>query len=161
LKNLRGIELDFAEAFKKSVLYKHMEDFTKFCERRYFESQLKQEIIDIIRSLKYMDIDLPFKIPELSDILPNPDLCFITFDNNAENGASTPKQTMGGYLFKDNRWGSKRPSEKMNVQSKFGDVTKKSNVFHATFLFSTETLENGITINDIVDGNYDERIVPQ
>jgi hypothetical protein len=51
-------------------------------------------------------------------------------------------------------------SKKYCVERDFGDITKKCNKFNATFLFSKETLGN-IKINDIIDGNYDERIVPK
>ena len=68
---------------------------------------------------------------------------------------------MAGYLFDDYRWGCKKLSRKKpTIECKYGDVTKKKNKFNATFLFSTETIEQGITINDIIDGKYDEKIVP-
>jgi len=123
---------------------------------------MRHEIVSMIKSLKYIDQDMPLDIPKLSSISPNPDFYFITLDNNPEKeGASTPKQTMAAYLFKDKRWDCKELSTKPSVESKFGDVTKKSNEFNAAFLFSKETLENGITINDVIDGNYDERIMPE
>ena len=142
-----------------SGIYKHVEDFSKFCEKGYFEGQLKQEIIEIVKSQKELGIAVPFESPEEFDKL-TPEFYFITLDNNAEKeNASTPMQTMAGYLFKDKRWGCKRLSTKHCVETDFGDITKKRNKFHATFLFSRETLDN-IKINDIIDGNYDERILP-
>jgi hypothetical protein len=143
----------------KSGIYKHVEDFTKFCEKGYFEGQLKQEIIEIVKSQKELGIAVPFESPEESDIL-TPEFYFITLDNNAEKeNASTPKQTMAGYLFNDKRWGCKKLSTKDSVEKMFGDITKKDNKFFATFLFSIATLEN-IGITDIIDGTYDERILP-
>lgn len=143
----------------KSGIYKHIEDFTKFCEKGYFEGQLKQEIIEIVKSQKELGIAVPFESPEESDIL-TPEFYFITLDNNAEKeNASTPKQTMAGYLFNDKRWGCKKLSTKDSVEKMFGDITKKDNKFFATFLFSIATLEN-IGITDIIDGTYDERILP-
>ena len=141
-----------------SGIYKHVEDFSKFCEKGYFEGQLKQEIIEIVKSLKELGIAVPFETPEKSDIL-TPEFYFITLDNNAEKeNASTPKQTMAGYLFNDKRWGCRKLTTKDSVEKKFGDITKKDNKFFATFLFSKATLEN-IGIIDIIDGAYDERIL--
>lgn len=146
----------------KSGIYKHIEDFSKFYERGFFEGHLKQEIIDIIKSQKELGISMPFELPEKVDLLA-PEFYFITLDNNAkEENASTPKQTMSGYLFKDYRWDCKRLSTKHCVETDFGDITKKDNKFHATFLFSKATLENrNIEITDIIDGNYDEKIIPE
>ncbi len=142
-----------------SGIYKHVEDFSKFCEKGYFEGQLKQEIIEIVKSLKELGIAVPFETPEEFDIL-TPDFYFITLDNNAEKeNASTPMQTMAGYLFNDKRWGCKKLTTKDSVEKMFGDITKKDNKFFATFLFSKATLEN-IGITDIIDGDYDERILP-
>ena len=142
-----------------SGIYKHVKDFIKFIDKKYFEQHLKQEIIEILNSQKNLDINIPFELPNLEDIL-QPDFYFITLDNNAKTKkTSTPKQTMAGYLFKDYRWGCKRLSTKYCVETDFGDITKKSNEFHATFLFSRATLDN-IKINDIIDGDYDERILP-
>lgn len=143
-----------------SGIYKHVEDFIKFCDNGIFENHLKNEIIEIIKSQIELGIAVPFELPSEKDVL-SPDFYFITLDNNAgkENG-STPKQTMAGYLFEEPRWGCKRLSSKDSVECKFGDITKKENKFHATFLFSKATLKN-IEITDIIDGSYDERIVPK
>lgn len=142
-----------------SGIYKHVEDFSKFCEKGYFEGQLKQEIIEIVKSQKELGIAVPFETPEESDIL-KPEFFFITLNNNAEKEkASTPMQTMAGYLFNDKRWGCKKLTTKNSVEKMFGDITKKDNKFFATFLFSKATLEN-IGITDIIDGTYNERILP-
>lgn len=137
---------------------KHVEDFSKFCGKGYFEGQLKQEIIEIVKSQKELGIAVPFESPEEFDIL-TPEFYFITLDNNAKENASTPKQTMAGYLFSDKRWGCKKLTTKASVEKMFGDITKKDNKFFATFLFSNATLEN-IGITDIIDGAYNERILP-
>ncbi|PKP06634.1 MAG: hypothetical protein CVU10_03475 [Bacteroidetes bacterium HGW-Bacteroidetes-5] len=142
-----------------SGIYKHVADFSKFCEKGYFEGQLKQEIIEIVKSQKELGIAVQFESPEEFDIL-TPEFYFITLDNNAEKeNASTPKQTMAGYLFNDKRWGCRKLTTKDSVEKMFGDITKKDNKFFATFLFSKATLEN-IGITDIVDGTYNERILP-
>jgi hypothetical protein len=142
-----------------SGIYKHVEDFSKFCEKGHFEGQLKQEIIEIVKSQKELGIAVPFESSEEFDIL-TPEFYFITLNNNAEKeNASTPKQTMAGYLFNDKRWGCKKLTTKDSVEKMFGDITKKDNKFFATFLFSKATLEN-IGITDIIDGTYNERILP-
>jgi len=144
----------------QSGIYKHVKDFIKFGEKGYFENHLRQEIIEIIKSQINLGINVPFNLPSLSDLLP-PDFYFVTLDNNAKTqNASSPKQTMAGYLFKDKRWDCERLSKKYCVETDFGDITKKDNTFCATFLFSKATIEN-IEINDIIDGQYDERIIPK
>jgi hypothetical protein len=90
-----------------SGIYKHISDFSKFCEKGYFESHLKQEIIDIIKSQKDLGLCVPFELPNENELLC-PEFYFITLDNNAgTKDASTPKQTMAGYLFKEKRWNCK------------------------------------------------------
>lgn len=142
-----------------SGIRKHVKDFNKFYEKGYFEKHLKQEIIEIIKSQIELGIFVPFELPLKGDLL-TPKFFFITLDNNAENeNASTPKQTMAGYLFEDFRWGCKKLTKKGSVEKMFGDITRKNNKLFATFLFSEATLEN-IEIKDIIDGKYDERIDP-
>jgi len=144
----------------KSGIFKHVVDFNKFCDKGFFESHLKQEIIEIVKSQKELGISVPIESPEEFDKL-TPVFYFIILDNNAEKeNASTPKQTMAGYLFKKKRWECKRLSTKDTVESKFGDITRKDNKFYVTFLFSKATLDN-IEITDIIDGGYDERIIPE
>lgn len=143
----------------KSGIYKHVEDFSKFCEKGYFEGQLKQEIIDIVKSQKELGISVHIDSLEASDLL-NPEFYFITLGNIAKGNASTPKKTMAGYLFNDMRWGCRKLTTKDSVEKKFGDITKKDNKFFATFLFSEAMLGN-IGITDIIDGEYDERILPE
>lgn len=134
-----------------SGIYKHIDDFGKFCQKGFFEEHLKQEIIDIVKSQIELGIEVPFELSKLNSLFSQPEFYFITLDNNSNDGKSTPKQTMAGYLFKEKRWDCKKLSTKNCVENDFGDVTKKGNDFYATFLFSTETLEKGITINDIID----------
>lgn len=144
----------------KSGVFKHVKDFLKFKENKYFEDHLKSEMIEIIKSLKYLDPNTPINEPSQEDLLV-PEYFFITIDNNAKSKSGfTPKQTMAGYLFSEKRWGCKRLSKKDSVEAVFGDITKKSNKICATFLFSKATLDT-LEINDIIDGEYDERIIPE
>ena len=139
-----------------SGIYKHIEDFCDFSEKGFFESHLKQKIIEIIESKKRLGIEVPFELPTIDEISSKPEFYFITLNNNPtkENG-STPKQTMAGYLFKEKRWDCSRLTKGKCVETDFGDVTNRDNKkFHATFLFSEQTLEKGITINDILDEKF-------
>lgn len=143
----------------KSGIYKHVMDFNNFMANNFFDMHLKQQIIEIIQSQLNLGIPIPFELPKKEYFLA-PEFYFITLNNNAEKlNGSTPKQTMAGYLFKDYRWDCKKLSTKYCVEIDFGDITKKGNKFHATFLFSKKTLDN-LKINDIINGNYDERIEP-
>jgi hypothetical protein len=146
---------------KKSGIYKHVKDFAKFCEKNYFQSHLKNEIIEIIKSQIELGISVPIELPAEKDI-SSPEFYFITLNNNADKAknSSTPKQTMAGYLFKDYRWGCKRLSKEKCVEKDFGDITKKNNKFQANFLFSKATVKN-LAITDIIDGGYDEKIIPE
>lgn len=142
-----------------SGIYKHVSDFSKFVDKGYFDSHLKQEIIEILKSQNDLGIPIPFSIPEKKDLL-KPEFFFIILNNNAKNiKASTPQQTLSGYLFKNKRWGCKKLTSGKCVETDFGDITLKNSKFHATFLFSTETKDN-LKIDDIIDGNY-LRIEPQ
>ena len=143
----------------KSGIYKHVEDFTKFCEKDYFQGHLKNEIIEIIKSQIELGISVPIELPTEKDVL-SPEFYFITLDNNAKENSSTPKQTMAGYLFNDKRWGCKKLTTKDSVESKYGDITRKDTEFYATFMFSKATIDN-LAITDIIDGSYDEKIVPK
>jgi hypothetical protein len=131
-----------------SGIYKHIEDFVKYQENKYFD---KQEIFDIIESHKLLDLDLPTELKniKLKDIV-NFEFYIITLDNNVKKmGRSNPKQTMAGYLFNDNRWNNKKVSTR-TVQASYKDVTDKNNSLHVNFLFSNQTFPN-ITINDIIE----------
>jgi hypothetical protein len=149
----------------KSGIYKHIEDFKKYQDKRYFDDPAgnahKKEIADIIESYKMLGVNVPKK---LQNVTPNditgPEFYVITLDNNGKTlKHDIPKQTMAAYLFKDKRWGCKELSPGPKVEEKFGDVTKKTNKLNVAFLFSQQKLGN-LNINDIIDGNYDERILP-
>lgn len=143
-----------------SGIYKHVKDFSKFIEKDFFEQHMKDELIDIVKSQKDLGIEIPFELPSSNDF-SKPEFYFITLDNNAKStNGTTPKQTMAGYLFKEKRWGCKKLSTKYCVEKDFEDITKKSSRFNASFLFSDNTLDN-ITIDDIIDGNYDEKVLPE
>lgn len=137
-----------------SGIYKHIEDFVKYQENKYFD---KQEICDIIESHKLLDLDLPKELEniKIKDI-SNFEFYIITLDNNIKKeGGSSPKQTMAGYLFNDKRWNCKKVSTR-TVQATYKDVTDRNNSLRVNFLFSNQTFPN-ITINDIIEYSDYER----
>jgi len=138
----------------ESGIFKHIEDFKKHQDKKCFD---KFEICQIIESQKFLGIDLPDSLKNLSIMdIGGYEFYVITLNNNAEDiNGSTPKQTMSGYLFNDKRWNCRRLSTK-TVQTTFGDVTDKSNSLHVNFLFSTQTLDS-LTINDIIEHSDYER----
>jgi len=138
----------------ESGIFKHIEDFKKYKDKAYFN---KLEICQIIESQKFLGIDLPDSLRNLSIMdIEDYEFYVITLNNNSENkNGSTPKQTMSGYLFNDKRWNCRRLSTK-TVQNTFGDVTDKSNSIHVNFLFSTQTLDS-LTINDIIENSDYEK----
>jgi hypothetical protein len=148
-----------------SGIYKHIENFNKYQNEGYFDTK---EIIDIIKSLKMLGINVSDKLQNLEakwesskagDIKYN--FYVITLDNNGKTILhSTPKQTMAAYLFKSKRWGCKELSPGPKVEEQFGDVTKKSNKLQVTFLFSKQILDN-LNIDDIIDGDYEDKEIPQ
>lgn len=143
-----------------SGIYKHVKDFNNFKRNDFFNPVFTHELIEIIESLKHLGFNVPFNTSKVEDF-DTPEFFFITLDNNKEkSGSSTPKQSMAGYLFEEKRWGCTRLTTKDSVEKQFGDITKKDNPFYATFLFSSQTLDN-LTINDIIDGYYDESIEPK
>jgi hypothetical protein len=146
----------------ESGIYKHIEDFNKFQNKNYFD-EMKQEIVDIIKSQKMLGIKVPNECSNIkADEIEEYQFSVITLNNNPDKeDGSTPQQTMAGYLFKDKRWGCKRLTTKSKkVEDKFGDVTKQGNQIEVSFLFSKQTLEN-ISINDIINGDYNEKIYPK
>jgi len=147
----KSIESDKNDINKGSGIYKHIKDFYEFYNEKLFEKQLKQEIVNIIKSFNNLGIKIPFDIPEINSISTVPEFYVITLDNKDNR----PKQLMGEYLFNDKRWGGENQPKEDNFQKKFIDVLDINNEFHVTFLFSTQNLEEGITINDIIeDSNY-------
>jgi len=138
----------------KSGIYKHIEDFKKYQDRSYFN---KQEIIDTIKSQEMLGVKIPNEFQNIEENkISSFEFYVITLNNNAKTiNASTPKQTMSGYLFNDKRWNCKKLATK-RVESKFGDVTKLNNSIHVKFLFSTQTLPN-LSITDILNFNNYEK----
>jgi hypothetical protein len=149
----------------KSGVFKHVSDFDDIIRpengTNEFESYVKEDIVGIVASMnRVFKNEYPLQINDTSDIANKPEFYFITLDNNPQTPKhSTPKMTMGGYVFnKDNpkyiSLGTKRQA-KVTVESGFGDITDHSNKLYAQFLFSKDTVDK-ISITDIIDDtSYD------
>lgn len=141
------IELKYG---KKSVsnesgIKKHIEDFYKFNKKGYYNSFL-METISILKNRRYLDPTYPVELKNIrsEEFATQPEFYFITLDNNPESvNSSTPKQTVGGYLFNDKtRWNSPKVS-KETIESIYGDVTNPDNdKVTVKFLFSKLTIDD-------------------
>ena len=138
-----------------SGIVKHAEDYARFNEDNVLGTHMKKEIIDIIANLNTLKI-CSITIKDESKIVDVPQFYYITLDNNPETEAhTTPKMTMGGYVFnrtnpKFKRTGSREQASN-TVESKMGDITNPANKkLYARFLFSKDTI-SGISIKDIID----------
>ncbi|MDX9914061.1 MAG: hypothetical protein RBS77_05795 [Candidatus Moranbacteria bacterium] len=138
----------------KSGIYKHIEDFKKYQDKSYFN---KKEIVNTIKSQEMLGVEIPNEILNIEENnISSFEFYVITLNNNAKTiNASTPKQTMSGYLFNDKRWNCKKLAKK-RVEFKFGDVTTLNNPIHVKFLFSKQTLPN-LRITDILNFNNYEK----
>lgn len=138
----------------KSGIRTHVRDFYAFHKgNRYID--LKDEIVSIVKSLQEIGVDVPYNLTEIStnEFAIYPEFYFITIDNNVA-GASTPEQTMSGYLFKDKRWNCKKISKSVIEGGDYFTLTENDKDFKPIFLFSSATLPN-INIQDILDfDNY-------
>jgi len=114
------------------------------------------EIVSIVKSLQRIGVDVPYSFAGISTnkFAIYPEFYFIMINNNAKAGASTPEQTMSGYLFKDKRWNCKRISKHVIEEGDYFTLTENDKDFKPIFLFSSATLPN-IRIQDILDfDNY-------
>lgn len=150
------IELKYGkEAIKeKSGVRTHVRDFYTFHKENRYEN-LKDEIVSIVKSLQRIGVDVPYSFAGISTnkFAIYPEFYFITIDNNIA-GASTPEQTMSGYLFKDKRWNCKKISKSVIEGGDYFTLTENDKDFKPIFLFSSATLPN-IRIQDILDfDNY-------
>ncbi len=150
----------------KSGIRTHVEDFYNFTQpnedgRKPYDILLP-EICSIIQGLKLLGVNVPKQIAEakIGDFAEAPQFYFITLNNNPiKDGASTPKQTMSGYLFEDNRWMCNRVSNLIKKQGDYFDLIHHDESFQPIFLFGKQTLPN-IGIRDILDESYyDKEIV--
>ena len=137
----------------KSGIRKHIIDYYEFHKENKY-SQLKTELIDIIKSLSAIAIDIPDEIKNLKeeDLANAPTYYFITLDNNRETQRhSTPQMSMSGYLFNDKLWKCKRVSDSVTNEGDCYSLIRNDKTFNPTFLFSDVTLDNIGAIDNIVN----------
>ncbi len=143
------IELKYGRSAmgEKSGIRKHSEDFTNFIAANEYSKHLKVELVDIIKSYKYLDIDIPFNENiNKEDFDSVPDFYFITLDNKGDNNKNDDaRKTMQKYFFKDIKGSSCR-----NVEKELGiNITKKNKMnFNPFFRFSDDCGDN---ISDIIN----------
>lgn len=151
------IELKYGSGALKepSGIRTHVKDFYSFYKDNKF-GILIPEIVSIINKLSLLGVDVPNSLKDISckDIVPEPEFYFITLNNNPiPPSKNTPKKTMNGYLFNDNRWGSKRISSLVKNEGDYYKLIENSKTFKPVFLFSEATLPN-LQIDDILDQKY-------
>lgn len=137
----------------KSGIRKHIIDYYEFHKENKY-SQLKTELIDIIKSLSAIAIDIPDEINNLKveDLANAPTYYFITLDNNRETQRhSTPQMSMSGYLFNDKLWECKRVSDSVTNEGDCYSLIRNDKSFNPIFLFSDVTLDNMSAIDNIVN----------
>lgn len=150
----------------KSGILTHVKDFSEFLKNNNYEI-LRKDIEGILSSLDILDVRVPnsLKGMKAENLCATPEFYFITVNSNPSKlGAASAKQTMAGYLFKkDNpkysEWHCKRHSINAVEDILEYDITEKKSPFYATLLFSDQDIES-LNIDDIIDGEYSERIVP-
>lgn len=137
----------------KSGIRKHIIDYYEFHKENKY-SQLKTELIDIIKSLSAIAIDIPDEIKNLKveDLANAPTYYFITLDNNRETQRhSTPQMSMSGYLFNDKLWECKRVSDSVTNEGDCYSLIRNDKSFNPIFLFSDVTLDHISAIDNIVN----------
>lgn len=162
------IELKYgAGAMKEpSGIRTHIKDFYSFHTQdqhsEFNYQELKKEVISMVTTLKELGVEVP---KELNDVTENkmtdkPEYVILTLNNNPVcEGGSTPKQTMSGYLFSDQKWGSRRVSGLVKNEGDYYKLINNDDTFIPQFLFSEETLPN-ICISDIInDDSYEKETV--
>ena len=150
----------------ESGIQKHIKDYETFLDEDGFGKYLKSEIVDILKMQVDLGVDVPKEFVGIKeqDILDIPKIYVITLNNKSSIDGSTPKMTMGGYLFKNKtKWMSKKVADNViNVKNKkYYDFEKAIEKIKPTFLFSeSKLMVSGRlkkTINDILnEKNYED-----
>lgn len=144
----------------ESGIRKHVKDFHDFWISNSFD-ELKPEILQIIQSLQTIGVEMPDSISNISSIdelSSFPEFYIITLNDNPDSPkGGSPKQTMGGYLFKkdNNPWNSKKTSNVVGTEGDYYKIIGYDKSFLPRFLFSKTSLDN-FKIRDIIeDSNYE------
>ncbi|MBE6239337.1 MAG: hypothetical protein E7113_04700 [Bacteroidales bacterium] len=152
--NVALIELKYGSkaVSGKSGIRKHVKDYYSFHKEGSYSS-LKTELIDIIKSLSSIGVNVPKEIHDLKieDLATAPSYYFITLNNKGETEKhSTPQMTMSGYLFKDKIWNCRKVSNLIATEGDCYALINNDRTFNPIFLFSDLDLDNMNMIDDIV-----------
>ena len=150
----------------KSGILTHVKDFSNFVRNGNYET-LRKDIEEILSSMAHLNVNIPDSLKGLKagELCATPEFYFITVNSKASKaGAASAKQTMAGYLFKKDNpkysdWHCKRHSINAIEDILGYDITEKKSPFYATLLFSDQDIAS-LRIDDIIDGEYSERIPP-
>ena len=144
----------------ESGVRKHIKDFYEFYNNKEMN---KEEVCSVIHSLRMLGVEVPMSMHSIhpEEIADRVEFYVITINNQQPvNGGSTPKQLMGGQLFKsvDNKWGAKEFSTALTQEGDFYDLVDHDPNMEVTFLFFDGDVES-LNIQDIInDERYDREV---
>ncbi len=127
----------------ESGIQKHLKDYGTFIDENCFKNYLKQEIVKIISKQKILVKNFPKELDALveQNIKDNPEVYFITLNNNKIKNGSTPRKTMWRYLFIDERFEKEKiKTDIIKDYSKEEDLKNDLEKLKPTFLFSSAEL---------------------
>ncbi len=140
-----------------SGIVTHAKDFACFIKNNIYNNHLKREIVDIVKSQKLIDKNIPLDITQESDLSDKPSFYFITLNNQNDD----VKRKIRRYLYTDEPpRASSKTVESLRIEDNtdpLGDIADPHNEqLYAQFLFSDVTLNNN-NIDDIIDSNLYKR----
>jgi hypothetical protein len=126
-----------------SGVLKHSQDYIKFIKDKIFETHLRKEIVDIVKSLNELKI-CGICINNETELKEKPEIYFITLSDNVDK----LRGVMRRYFLKNEPGASNRTVEK---ECGINDITKANDKnFTPAFLFSDNKIEDN-KINDIIE----------
>lgn len=120
----------------------HTYDYVNYLKTDYYKSDLKREIIDIIKNYQELKVIDKNEFVDISEdkISEQPEIYFLTINNEKDS----LRKTMYNYLCNKNTNASK-----YNLEKIFGvNLTKHNSYLNPIFLFSED---NGENIHDILE----------
>ena len=143
-----------------SGIQKHLKDYGSFFEKNCFEKYLKQEIVNIVNIQNDLKIkNFPKELDSLKEqnITNNPEVYFITLNNNKIGHGSTPRKTMWRYLFIDER--IKKGEKETYIINGYSkeDLKKDLEELKPTFLFSSAELNASGRLTEKIDDILNEK----
>lgn len=145
----------------KSGVRKHIKDFYEFYKNNEMN---KEEVCSVIHSLRMLGVEIPMSMHNIhpEEISDKVEFYVITINNQQPvNGGCTPKQLMGGQLFKrvDNKWGAKKFSTALTQEGDFYDLVGNDPNMEVTFLFFDGDVKS-LNIQDIInDESYGREVI--